>query len=441
MSKHNTNRNRGAAIITAVMFFVVITVAIAVGISSPVVREYKTSRDFEKSKGAYYLSEAGHEDALYRLKEGITIGAQEVISIGGNIATTTITDVGGGKSIGSIGDILTNTRRVASVLTTTNTASFGSGVEAGDGGVVMLHSAVINGNLFSNGPIVGNGNWIMGAVVSASSTIASITNIQSSGSMYASTIAGSTITGAGLMYCNTISGSSPNTCTAASTSTPGTLQWTQDEIAKFEADAEAGGVIVCTSTNYVVTGTENLGPVKIVGTAGSNCNLDVNANATVNLLGPVWVVGDIEFKSSNSGSSAVINISPTLSGKSVMIIADNPADRINKSTVTVEDKVAFNGAGIGSYVALLGQNNGASQSPSQATNAVLIKDQVLGSLLVYSGLGNVLIKGQAALKQVSGYKITLQDTANITYDSGLANVVFESGPGGGWVISDWKEGQ
>lgn len=83
MNKHHINRKRGAAIITAVIFFVVIATTMAVGLSSPVVREHVTSRDFEKSKGAYYLSEAGSEDALYRIKKGITISVQEILSLGG----------------------------------------------------------------------------------------------------------------------------------------------------------------------------------------------------------------------------------------------------------------------------------------------------------------------------------------------------------------------
>src|SRR3989338_11479479 len=121
MRKHYVNRKKGAAIITAVIFFVVISVTMAVGLSSPVVREYVTARDFEKSKGAYYLSEAGMEDVLYRIRKPKTISpAQEVISLGGNTATTTITTESSlKKTITSVGDIIRNTRHIKSTLTTT----------------------------------------------------------------------------------------------------------------------------------------------------------------------------------------------------------------------------------------------------------------------------------------------------------------------------------
>lgn len=443
MKTHLVNRKRGAAIMTAVMFFVVITLTMAIGLSSPVVREFKTSRDFEKSKGAYYLSEAGSEDVIYRLKKGVGVNAQEVLSLGGNTATTTTTDVSAAeKFIVSVGDILTNTRRVNSTLTTTSGASFSYGVQAGDGGVVMQGSAAINGNLFSNGPITGAGNLITGSVISAGKTTGgtgSITNIHSDGSMYANDILNSVI--GGTPYCVNISGSSPNTCDALPAQTPGTMPITQEQITQWEADAEAGGTIVCGSTNYTITGVMNLGPVKIAGPGGSECNLVMNSNADVTLLGPIWVVGDIILKSSASSGSARMTISPTLYGKSVVIIADNPADRLNSSTITIERNVAFIGSGPSSYIELLGQNDGASRTPPQNTEAIEVEGSVSGELLVYAGLGDIIIKDQAALKQVTGYKITVKDSAVISYATGLANTVFASGPGGAWVISDWKEGQ
>lgn len=174
MKKHKINRvshEHGAAVITAVIFFVVISVAVAVGLSSPIVREYVSTRDFEKSKGAYYLSEAGQEDALYRIKNGKTIGAQEILSLGGNTATTTITGVSAvQKVINSLGDIFSNTRRVKSTLTTSSGASFSYGIQAGDGGILLQNSSTVTGSIFSSGPIIGSNNLITGTVISSGST-------------------------------------------------------------------------------------------------------------------------------------------------------------------------------------------------------------------------------------------------------------------------------
>ncbi|MEK7148439.1 MAG: hypothetical protein AAB770_00810 [Patescibacteria group bacterium] len=460
MSKHNTNRNRGAAIITAVMFFVVITVAIAVGISSPVVREYKTSRDFEKSKGAYYLSEAGHEDALYRLKEGTTIGAQEVISLGGNVATTTITNIGGGKSIGSIGDILTNTRRVKSMLTTSSGISFNYGVQAGDGGVLMDNTASITGNLYSRGPVCGGGqtgtdclngvaagdNSISGTVYVATTTsngvITNITNqLSGTASMYAnkiysSFIASSTVT------CNTISGSNRSSCTyPLGTQTPLAFPISDTQVLEWEAAAEAGGVATaaeCPGGKYSINSTVTLGPIKIP------CDLEISGTAKVNLMGPVWVTTGLGGTANISiKNSTEINVDPSLGAQSVAIIADpGSATRATGGSIALENNITFNqaaGSNANAYVLLLSWNTGASLGTS--AEAIEVNNSVLGNLLVYAGYGDIKIENNASLREVTGYKITLKNSANVIYSAGLENTLFTSGPGGSWVISDWKEGQ
>ncbi|MGB2580721.1 MAG: hypothetical protein WBC83_03425, partial [Minisyncoccia bacterium] len=223
--KHKRNsflvKNRGAALITAVMFFVIISLVMVTGISTSVFRDYVTVREFEKSKGAYYLSEAGSEDAMYRIMNLDAIDAQEVISLDGNKATTTITTISAiKKTIGSIGDILFNTRRVKSTLTVVSGASFNYGVQAGDGGVYMSSTSSITGNLYSTGPVCGGGktgsnclngssatdNIVTGTVLVATTTANGvITNITNQGTatmyankIYSSIIASTTVT------CNTI---------------------------------------------------------------------------------------------------------------------------------------------------------------------------------------------------------------------------------------------
>lgn len=469
--KHNINRKRGAAIMTVVMVFVTITIALALGLSSPVLREYKTSRDFEKSKGAYYLSEAGSEDALYRLKKGKTIDAQEILSLGGNTATTTITTVSADKKdVSSLGDILTNTRRVKSSLTTSSGASFSYGVQAGDGGVFMSNSSSITGNLYSTGPVCGGGkvladclsgsaatdNTISGTVFVATTTangvISNITN-QTSGTasmyankIYSSFIASSTVT------CNTISGSNRGSCsTAFGPQTPATLPIPRSQIDSWEAAAQAAadagtssplpGAITCANPDdgelwYSITTSVNLGPavipcgLKITG-AGSG------TGPTITLKGPVWVKGSIKIK-----NKLTMRVDPALAGQnqSMVMVADNPTDLVNGSRIEAEDNnPVFSGAGANSWVLLISENIGASQgTPNEA---IVVKNGAGGDLLLYARLGDILLQGTAAVKEVTGYKITLQNSANVTYASGLQNSLFTSGPGGSWVISDWKEGQ
>lgn len=436
---HKLNHRRGAAIITAVLFFVIISITMAIGLSSPVVREAVTSRDFAKSKGAYYLSEAGSEDAVYRIKKAKPIGAQEIISLGGNIATTTITTVSTSqKDISSLGDISMNTRRVKSTLTTSSGESFSYGVQAGDGGVLLQNSSTITGSLFSAGPVIGTNNLITGTVIAGGTNglNGSITGIYNQGgsSMYAGTIANSTI--AGSAYCNTISGSN-KPCQTLSAQVAQPFPITAQDIANYETAAAAGGSVACSGGKYTISTDTTIGPKKIP------CDLEISGsgsgNPIITLGGPIWATGNISLK-----NHLTIRIDPTLVGQSVVMIADNPSSHINSSTVSVEasgqDAISFTGApGGNSWIMLISENTGASQG--QTSEAIKLEQGAQGDILLYARLGDILLQNNAAVKEVTGYKITLQNSANVTYASGLQNTLFTSGPGGTWTIQDWKESQ
>lgn len=468
--KHKRNsflaKNRGAALITAVMFFVIISLVVVTGISTSVFRDYVTVREFEKSKGAYYLSEAGSEDAMYRIMNLDAIDAQEIISLDGNKATTTITTISAiKKTIGSIGDILFNTRRVKSTLTVVSGASFNYGVQAGDGGVYMSSTSAITGNLYSTGPVCGGGkigsncingssatdNIVTGTVLVATTTsngvITNITN-QGAASMYANKIYSSIIAST-TVTCNTISGSNRGSCTYPwGTQTPVALPIQRPQIESWESAATAGGVITqaeCTAHlegdgsyeyKYIVDSSRNLGPIEI------QCDLEIvgalsGSGPTITLMGPVWVKGNIDIE-----GYLTVRVDPSLTGQglSMVMIADNPSDLIDSSTIDVkDDNPVFEGAGTNSWVMLLSENNGASLGT--ISEAIEVQDGATGEVILYARLGDILLSNNTSAREVTGYKITLENSANITYQSGLQNVLFTSGPGGVWTIQDWKEGQ
>ncbi|MBI5798336.1 MAG: hypothetical protein HZB10_00185 [Candidatus Yonathbacteria bacterium] len=450
IKKDYINHKRGAAIMTVVMFFVIIMLAMAGGLSSPVIREYKTARDFEKSKGAYYLSEAGSEDAMYRIKKAKPISTQEIVSLGGNTATTTITTVNSSqKSVSSVGDIITNTRRTISTLTTQSGESFNFGVQVGEGGMFLKNNSTITGSLFSAGPVCGgdstestcsggNGtNLITGTVISGGTTglngrIARIQN-QGGSAMYAGTIVGATI--AGSAYCNTISGSSTSTCQTLTAQIAQPFSITATDIANYETAAAAGGAVTCSGGKYAISDDITIGPKKIP------CNLEINGlgvgnGPVITLSGPIWVTGNIEMN-----KALTVRVDPTLTGQSLVMVADNPGDRITSSKIKTENNnTVFTGApGGNSWVMLISENTSASSGGGE--DAIKLENGAQGDLLVYARLGNILIQNNSSVRQVTGYKITLQDNANVIYAAGLENTLFTSGPGGTWTIQDWKEGQ
>ena len=468
--KHKINslfaKKRGAALITAVMFFVIISLVVVTGISTSVFRDYVTVREFEKSKGAYYLSEAGSEDAMYRIMNLDAIDAQEVISLDGNKATTTITTISAiKKTIGSIGDILFNTRRVKSTLTVVSGASFNYGVQAGDGGVYMSSTSSITGNLYSTGPVCGGGktgsnclngssatdNIVTGTVLVATTTsngvITNITN-QGTASMYANKIYSSIIAST-TVTCNTISGSNRGSCTYPwGTQEPVALPIQRPQIESWEAAATAGGVITqaeCSSHlegdgtyeyEYIINSSRSLGPVEI------QCDLEITgatsgSGPTITLTGPVLVRGKIDIS-----KYLTVRVDPSLSGQglSMVMIADNPADRIDSSEIEVENyNPIFEGAGANSWVMLLSENSAASQGVNE--DAIRVADGVTGAIILYARLGTIYLRNTTSVREVTGYKISLDGSSSVIYESGLQNVLFNSGPGGAWTIQDWKEGQ
>src|SRR3989344_1573115 len=86
--------NRGAALTLAVLFFVIISIAIVMGSVSPVVRDFNAGSELINSKLSYFTAEAGGEDAFYRLKSGKQISSPEVTTLNGGSTSVTVVNVG-----------------------------------------------------------------------------------------------------------------------------------------------------------------------------------------------------------------------------------------------------------------------------------------------------------------------------------------------------------
>src|SRR3989338_7831211 len=83
--------NRGQAAIVAVIFFLVIGLAVSMGVLTPVLRQVKQADDFTRTRASLYVSQAVNEDALYRLKTGKQFISPSTLSLNGYIATATST--------------------------------------------------------------------------------------------------------------------------------------------------------------------------------------------------------------------------------------------------------------------------------------------------------------------------------------------------------------
>mgnify|MGYP003343766782 FL=1 len=83
------------------------------------------------------------------------------------------------------------------------------------------------------------------------------------------------------------------------------------------------------------------------------------------------------------------------------------------------------------------QNDSAENGGSNS--AIDIDNNILGDVLVYAGHGAIEMENNASLKEVTGYKIRIKNNAQVIYETGLASLLFTSGPGGGYEIESWDE--
>ena len=223
----------------------------------------------------------------------------------------------------------------------------------------------------------------------------------------------------GTIYCQAASGNNK----ACDTSRPDPVEQpfpvSDGNIADWKAQAEAGGV---TSGNVSYGGSTkaSLGPRKIVG------NLTVSNSAELTLTGVIWVTGNVTVD-----GSGVVELSSSYGGNSGIIIADG--------RIANGGSGRFEGSGTdGSYILVAT----TSACPSGAGCSGLPAISVSGSgesTIFNAQQGTISFSGSAHTKQATAKRIELSGSAEITYETGLADMSFSSGPSGGWNLTDWEE--
>jgi len=279
--------------------------------------------------------------------------------------------------------------------------------------------------VYSGGSVIGSSqNYIYGDVISAGPN-GLVYGIHATSSVYAHTIGDAskaTIIDKNAYYATTktnttVFGTSyPNSQDQATT----TLPISDAQISEWEAEALAGGTAVCTNGSYNITsGTANLGPVKIP------CDLNISGSSVVTVSGHLWVTGNITIQ-----NSAVIKMATTLGNQNVVIIADNPSNQLTSSIIRIQNTASFQNSGTtGSFVFLISQNKSAETGGDE--EAIEINNSA-SAMVAYAAHGLIPLANSVSLKEVTAYKIHLKNSANVRYDTGLSNAVFESGPGGSW---------
>lgn len=230
------------------------------------------------------------------------------------------------------------------------------------------------------------------------------------------------VTATGTIYCQT--GANNNKACDTSLPAPVSQPWpiSDSNIDAWKTEAQAGG----TTTGNINAGngwqTVALGPQKIVG------NLSVGGSATLNVAGTLWVTGNL-----------------TIDGAGRMQLASSYG--ANSGTIIVDGNIIIGGSSPvsgsgtnGSYILIVSLSDCPTSSSCGSTNAIDISGAA-GAVVLIAQNGTINFSGSASAKQATGYKINLSGATTVTYESGLANLNFSSGPSGSWDISSWRESE
>lgn len=410
------------------LLFISITMIILVALSNIVIDRYTSSRGLVYSKQSYLVAHSAAEEALYRLKNNINMPTTDSISLSSGSANIAVSDIVGGKKILVKGQSGGYERDMEIQVRLGTGVSFHYGIQSGIGGFDMRNSSSVTGNVFSNGFVTGFGNSILGDVIAAGPT-GTISGIVATGTIYAHTLQNSSAE-KNAFYQNIDSYTSSHVSGTKFPNSPDQpmvdYPISDAQIEQWEDDAAQTGA-TCSGGTYTINTDTTIGPLKIP------CNLEIKgAHTVVTIKGPIWVVGNITTQ-----SGPTIQMSPDLGSNSVAMIADNPAASTTSGVIDLGQGTTFQGSGsVGSYIFMISQNGSVENGGSvQAINI----GQSSSALVAYAAHGMVWLSQSVSLRELTAYKIRLTQSANVVYDTGLANALFEAGPGGSYNILNWLE--
>jgi hypothetical protein len=412
------------------LFLLAGSFTIVSGIIAVVSSQVRVLTEMSFAKQSYMSAEGGLEDVVYRYHTGMNVTGTETLTMGDVTVTTRTTNIPGGKQVIASGVLNERERNIEAILIEGDGAAFSFGVQTHTGGLILENSSSINGNAYSNGPIEGfNLNLIRGTAISAGPA-GSVSEIHATGSIFAhniedswaeddafyTTIDSTTVDG-------TLYPGSPDLATS-------TLPITDALLDTWETFAASSSVMTaeCTAAGGTITFDTDvtLGPVKIP------CNVVFNKFPTITVSGVIWITGNMTIS-----QGPEFEVAPAIGNRSVPIVVDNPTNRLTSSKVVMNNSGAWSGNGDRSYLMVVSRNESAEQGGSE--KAIVIQQSTGGALLVYAGHGEINLQNNTDLTEITAYRVRLQNSTEVIYDSGLASAVFVAGPGGSYVIDSWKE--
>lgn len=200
---------------------------------------------------------------------------------------------------------------------------------------------------------------------------------------------------------------------------PASYPISNGNIADWKTAATAGGV---TNADYTKTdtGSVSLGPQKIVG------DLHIGGSVTLNVTGTLYVTGNVIID-----GSGIVKLGSSYGTNSGIIVTDG--------TVTIGGSGTASGDGqTGSYIMIVTTSSCAGGSTCSGAYAISVSGGS-GAVVLNAQKGTIDLSGSAAINEATANQLIVDGNTTVTYQSGLANPNFSTGPSGGFNITDWRE--
>ncbi|MBX4191385.1 MAG: hypothetical protein KW804_01130 [Candidatus Doudnabacteria bacterium] len=461
-------KEEGAILLFALVFMLIILIIIGSLVGYAGV-QIKAHRQAVARVKALSIAEAGIEQAIWKLNHQSGYLGETNTSYGDGTFTVTTTYISSRSKLIKVDAYVPSQsdalgHRQVQITATIGTENFGFvyGVQVGTGGLVMDNNTTIVGNVYANGNIVGgnNASLITGDVITAGST-GSITKMTIQGNSQSHTITNSSVTknanhfslvsttvgqnasvnslsGSGCSVSGNASYNTRSNCTVNGTvTTPNpsvpadapaeNLPLADAQVAAWENEAADGGTI----SGFTLNGNMTLGPKKING------NLIVNG--TLTMTGTLWITGNLTIS-----NGSFINLDPSFGSLGGQIVVGTPSfgslggqivvgtyGNTTNGLIDIQNGSTLNGSGTaGSYMMLISQKDTRSNS-----NFAIRTANNVSAAVLYAGYGTVEVINNATLKEVTAWKLHLNNLTTVIYDTGFASAQFSEGPHGGWEVA------
>lgn len=375
---------RGQVMIIALVFLAVVLI-IASSLFTRVADFIRFGSNSVMKEQATNLAEAGVDYAVQKLNEapiGTYAGDSQTLSTG--MVVISVADKGTNLKTITVTGYVPNTTNPrakrtikADIAVSGESISFRYAVQTDEGGVTMSQSATIKGSIYSNASIsAGNGN--QQAIEGDAFAVG--------------TIESPPIDIGGLKRENQPSKDPP------------TVNY---DFWKNQANKN-NDPITC-NPKCTIDYTTSIGHRKYIG------DLEITNNVVVTLTGPVHVTGN--FSMSQGGTT--FKLAEGFGSNNTVLIIDGLA------SLTQGGKFESTTANPKGYIMLV---------TTSTSDQALTLSQSGATAIFYALEGGAELSQSANVTSLVAYKLTMTQSSTLSYDTGLADAQFTTGPSGSWQV-------